>query len=63
MPPEDVLTGFHETVSPMMHMKSNLRQVNTKLEALRDLLLPRLVTGAIDVSHFDLDALLEETAA
>jgi type I restriction enzyme S subunit len=63
MPPEDVLTGFHETVSRMMHMKSNLRQVNTKLQALRDLLLPRLVTGAVDVSHLDLDALLEETAA
>lgn len=25
------------------------------LAALRDLLLPKLVTGEIDVSHFDLD--------
>lgn len=32
------------------------------LASLRDLLLPKLVTGAIDVSHLDLDALLEETA-
>ena len=29
------------------------------LAATRDLLLPRLVTGAIDVSHLDLDALLD----
>ena len=31
--------------------------------ALRDPLLPKLVTGAIDVSKLDLDALLEESAA
>ena len=33
------------------------------LAALRDVLLPKLVTGAIDVSHLDLDALLEQSAA
>lgn len=33
------------------------------LATLRDLLLPKLVTGAIDVSKLDLDVLLEESAA
>jgi type I restriction enzyme S subunit len=63
LPPEDLLELFHESVSPMKQMKSNLLQVNTNLEALRDLLLPPLVTGAIDVSKLDLDAVLEEPAA
>jgi type I restriction enzyme S subunit len=39
-----------------------LAQQNECLACIRDLLLPRLVTGAIDISEFDLDALLEETA-
>ena len=33
------------------------------LASIRDLLLPKLVTGAIDVSQLDLDALLDEPAA
>ena len=31
------------------------------LRSIRDLLLPKLVTGEIDASSLDLDALLEET--
>lgn len=34
-----------------------------RLSALRDLLLPKLVTGQIDVSKLDLEALLEEAVA
>ena len=34
-----------------------------ELAALRDLLLPKLVTGQIDVSHLDLDALVEAAVA
>ena len=33
------------------------------LADLRDLLLPKLVTGQIDVSTLDLDALVEEQVA
>jgi type I restriction enzyme S subunit len=36
-----------------------LRQASERLAELRDLLLPKLVTGQIDVSHLDLDALTE----
>jgi type I restriction enzyme, S subunit len=40
-----------------------LSQTNIRLARLRDLVLPKLVTGAIDVSKLDLDALLDEPAA
>jgi type I restriction enzyme S subunit len=36
-----------------------LRQATKSLVSIRDLLLPRLVTGQIDVSKLDLDAALE----
>ena len=35
----------------------------TRSSTLRDLLLPKLVTGQIDVSSLDLDALVEESVA
>lgn len=40
-----------------------LEQSNRRLSALRDLLLPKLVTGQIDVSTLDLDALVEGRVA
>jgi type I restriction enzyme S subunit len=33
-----------------------LRRRADSLAAIRDLLLPKLVTGQVDVSHLDLDA-------
>jgi type I restriction enzyme S subunit len=40
-----------------------LRALARTLVSLRDLLLPKLVTGHIDVSHLDLDALTEAAIA
>jgi type I restriction enzyme, S subunit len=36
---------------------------NDRLASMRDLLLPKLVTGQIDVSALDLDALVEDAVA
>jgi type I restriction enzyme S subunit len=44
-------------------MADELGVAADRLASLRDLLLPRLVTGAIDVSKVDLDALIEKSAA
>ena len=44
-------------------MAMNLARQTVDLLAARDHLLPRLVSGAIDVSKLDLDAFVDETAA
>jgi len=43
-------------------ISNNRRQIRA-LERIRDLLLPGLVTGEIDVTQLDLEGLLEETSA
>jgi len=40
-----------------------LRRQGANLSAMRDLLLPKLVTGQIDVSSLDLDALVGDSVA
>ena len=52
----DVMTATHA-------QSGSLGEAVGRLESLRDLLLPKLVTGAIDVSRLDLDALLADEAA
>lgn len=51
LPNEAVLRAFEGLVSPMLKLSFDLQQQNTNLRAQRDLLLPRLVSGAIDVSE------------
>lgn len=62
-PTLDVMTAFDRRVKPILDEVLSLSAALAPLEALRDLLLPKLVAGAIDVSGIDLDRLLEETAA
>jgi type I restriction enzyme S subunit len=50
-------------LEPIDCLIRDLTLATRALERLRNLLLPRLVTGVIDVSRLDLDALLEESAA
>jgi len=63
VPAERDLARFSGIVGPMVRAASGLRRGSVTLTTARDLLLPKLVTGAIDVSKLDLDALLEEPAA
>lgn len=58
IPPTTLLDSFQELVDPFGAQVAALSSQGEKLGQLRDLLLPKLVTGQVDVSSFDLDALV-----
>lgn len=62
-PPTPVAEEFTGLVRDQLAMAEALMFENRKLAGLRDLLLPKLVIGQIDVSTLDLDALVEEQVA
>lgn len=62
-PSAAVMSTFDACVEPMIRSGGTLRSQIDGLAATRDLLLPKLVTGAIDVSDLDLDALVEAAEA
>jgi type I restriction enzyme S subunit len=49
LPSEEVLEEFHNEVSSLFKLKSILNQQNTKLREARDILLPKLMNGQIEV--------------
>lgn len=49
LPSEDVLEEFHKEVSSHLKLKSILNQQNTKLREARNILLPKLMNGQIEV--------------
>lgn len=51
-PTEQVLSAFTETVRPMFKLIHCLARKNANLRGTRDLLLPRLLSGQVDVSNF-----------
>lgn len=59
-PTNDLMQAYEKKVDPMFDLSVNLQRQNTNLRAQRDLLLPRLVSGKLDVSQ--LDAAEEELA-
>ena len=48
-PPVTLLRSFHETVEPIHAQLDKLDEMNQKLRAARDLLLPRLMSGELAV--------------
>ncbi len=62
LPEADVLTQFQEVTAPIENSVRVLEESVRNLEGLRDLLLPKLVTGQLDVSGLDLDRLMESVA-
>jgi len=50
LPPEGVVASFDDLVAPIFDLVELLRNKNANLRAQRDLLLPKLVSGEIDVS-------------
>ncbi len=54
-PPSQLLNSYHRCVSDGAALYGRLRLASAALSAMRDLLLPRLVTGQTDVSWLDLD--------
>jgi type I restriction enzyme, S subunit len=51
LPPSRLRRSFDETVGPMMRLILNLERQIRNLRAQRDLLLPKLISGEIDVSR------------
>jgi type I restriction enzyme S subunit len=63
LPAAETLARFNELVAPVHRLSWLLRAERRAAARIRDILLPKLVSGAIDVSHLDLNALLAEPAA
>jgi type I restriction enzyme S subunit len=63
LPPRRVQQEFEELIRPIRSLMTQLVEQNSTLSALRDRLLPKLVTGRIDVSSLDLDVLVDESVA
>lgn len=63
VPPVEARAKFEQIVSPLLKKTLVLLDCNVYLEAARDALLPKLVTGQIDVSDFDLDQPVEGSVA
>ncbi len=59
VPPRDVVRSFTSVVEPIHQESIALRFQRVELAVIRDMLLPKLVSGQIDVSTPDLDALLQ----
>lgn len=55
IPSHDVGHAFADVVEPMLSLIANLIRQNANLRATRDLLLPKLVSGEVDVSDLDID--------
>lgn len=54
LPPASILSRFHETVSPVFELINQNQSENKRLSELRDTLLPKLMSGELDVSETDL---------
>jgi|GEM_PF-6392670 len=61
-PTVDIAAGFGEIISPILTLCDSLDQKNTTLRRTRDLLLPKLISGKLDVSALDI-TLPEEAEA
>ena len=57
IPNPTIVRDFTQSVSPMMHKIAANAIENNKLAAIRDALLPKLMSGEIDVSNVDISAL------
>jgi type I restriction enzyme S subunit len=53
VPDDSLLRLFHEQCEPMMLLKDNLLRKNGNLRHTRDLLLPKLISGALSVENME----------
>ena len=60
--PDDLIQDFSDCVEPLFDSVKNRQQRNQILRRTRDLLLPRLISGEVDVSELDI-AIAEEALA
>lgn len=62
-PPRDVIERWDSLALPMFDTAEHLREQSARLLEVRDLLLPKLLSGQIDVSSLDLGAVVEDSVA
>lgn len=55
VPPDDVLKKYNDLVFPIIEKMTTIKAEITKLTKLRDTLLPKLMSGEIDVSKINCD--------
>ncbi len=63
LPPLEISRQFNNLVKDMVANIHNLIFSNRKLRQTRDLLLPKLISGEIDVSELDIDAIQPQSYA
>jgi type I restriction enzyme S subunit len=56
LPPSSLIEAFTNHVGPMCRLIHNRRIHNHNLRTTRDLLLPKLISGQLDVEELDVDA-------
>ncbi len=61
-PPEEIMASFSERSEVLASQATAIATQSERLASIRDLLLPKLVTGQIDVSELDLGDLVESVA-
>ena len=57
LPPADILTQFDNAVGNMLVLGHRLLGKNHNLRTTRDLLLPKLISGKLDVEDLDIDVM------
>ena len=55
VPPAHLLDSWDRTVADMIQLSLNLSLTNLRLGDIRDLLLPRLISGELDASNINID--------
>ncbi len=60
--PAEMIAQFTEIADAPWRLGHRLARANAALVSIRDVLVPKLVTGEIDVAELDLDALVEATS-
>lgn len=54
IPDDNLLEKFHQTVKPMFELIDQNNSENLRLSAIREVILPKLMSGELDVSEIDL---------
>jgi type I restriction enzyme S subunit len=60
IPPADIVKRLDDLTEPILALIIHLAKKNESLRRSRDLLLPRLISGEVDIAHMVTDRLLEQ---
>ena len=61
LPPSDVQEQYHELVDPVFQECDNLSKATDVLSQTRDSLLPKLISGELDVGDLDINLESDKT--